>query len=275
MAKFVDGREKEIQEEAVEGEEIVDFSEDQEAEEPVEEQQTSEAATEDDEIPDKYRNKDVKEIIAMHKNAEQLLGKQGQEVGELRRIVDDFISSQSVKEKQQAHNALEEFDETKFFENPKESIEHLLNNHPSVKQSQQLASQLYQQSALAKLKAQHPDFEQVVSNQDFLGWVEKSKIRTRLLHEADKKYNFEAADELLTLWKERQAVVNDTVKTEQSQRKKQVKSASSGTSKGSGESPSRKIYRRADIIDLMRKDPQRYRTLMPEIRQAYAEGRVK
>lgn len=275
MAKFVDGREKEIQEEAVEGEEIVDFSEDQEAEEPVEEQQTSEASTDDDEIPDKYRNKDVKEIIAMHKNAEQLLGKQGQEVGELRRIVDDFISSQSVKEKEQAHNALEEFDETKFFENPKESIEHLLNNHPSVKQSQQLASQLYQQSALAKLKAQHPDFEQVVSNQDFLGWVEKSKIRTRLLHEADKKYNFEAADELLTLWKERQAVVNDTVKTEQSQRKKQVKSASSGTSKGSGESPSRKIYRRADIIDLMRKDPQRYKTLMPEIRQAYAEGRVK
>jgi len=35
------------------------------------------------------------------------------------------------------------------------------------------------------------------------------------------------------------------------------------------------VYRRADIIQLMQKDPERYRALMPEIRQAYAEGRVK
>lgn len=272
MAKFIDEREDEL----AEGEEYspLEDEESQEAEqsEQAEPEQEAEQA---EEIPDKYQGKSVTDIIAMHQNAESLLGKQGQEVGELRRIVDDFIKSQTVKEQETAQNALEEFDETKFFENPKESIQTLLDNHPSVKQSQQLATQLKQQEALAKLKSEHPDFVEIAQDQKFIEWVGKSKVRTKLLQEADKGYDFDSADELLTLWKERQQLVQDTVSTEKKQRKEQVKSASSGTSKGSSERPSRKVYRRADIIELIRKDPDRYASLMPEIRQAYAEGRVK
>jgi len=36
----------------------------------------------------------------MHQEAEKALGRQGSEVGELRRIVDDFVRSQSVKQTQ-------------------------------------------------------------------------------------------------------------------------------------------------------------------------------
>jgi hypothetical protein len=96
-----------------------------------------------------------------------------------------------------------------------------------------------------------------------------------LLRKADQAYDFDAADELLSSWKERQAVVTETVATENKARSNQVKSASTGNVKGSAEAPSRKVYRRADIIQLMQKDPERYRALMPEIRQAYEEGRVK
>jgi len=65
------------------------------------------------------------------------------------------------------------------------------------------------------------------------------------------------------------------VETQKADRKQQVKQASTGNIKGSAESVSRKIYRRSDIIDLMRKDPQRYQDLQPEIMAAYAEGRVR
>jgi len=58
-------------------------------------------------------------------------------------------------------------------------------------------------------------------------------------------------------------------------RKRQKKAASTGTARGSSESPSRKIYRRADIIKLMQTDPKRYQALSDEIMQAYQEGRVK
>lgn len=263
MAQVLNERGDEV--ELEEGEELHSLEE-QPEEENVEEIQEPE-----NDLPEKYRNKSVKDIIAMHQNAEQLLGKQGQEVGQLRKIVDDFIQSQTVN----AHSASQDFDEDDFFSNPKEAVSKLLESHPSIRQAQEAALHLKQQEIVSKLKSTHPDFMTIVQDQNFLDWVGKSTIRTRLLQEADKQYDFDAANELLSLWKERQETMKATIKTEKANRKEQVKSASAGTSQGSGERPSRKIYRRADIIELMRKDPQRYEDLMPEIRQAYAEGRVK
>jgi hypothetical protein len=228
---------------------------------------------EEDDLPEKYRNKDVRDIVSMHQNAEKLLGKQATEVGELRKVVDDFIKAQT-ETKQNTAPVTEEDDDLDFFENPKAAVAKLLENHPSVKQSQEMTKRLAQQEALSKLKSNHPDFKDIVQDSGFSEWVQKSKIRTQLLQRADA-YDFDSADELFTTWKERQALVNDTVKNETKARKQAVKSGSTGNVSGSGERPSRKIYRRADIVELMTKDPQRYQALASEIRQAYAEGRVK
>ena len=132
-----------------------------------------------------------------------------------------------------------------------------------------------QQEALAKLKAAHPDFEQIAKDQGFVDWVTKSKFRIEMLRKADREYDFEAADELLSSWKERQNIVNEAANTETKARKESVKKASTGNTKGSAEAPSRKIYRRADIIKLMQTDQDSYMALAEEIRQAYAEGRVR
>lgn len=274
MANFIDERQEEPTEEFDSLEETQEPVEELE-QTPEEELDTETSDVEDDGVPDKYRGKDIKDIVAMHQNAEQLLGKQGQEVGELRRIVDDFIQSQTVKQQETAQNALDEIDDDAFFQNPKETIQKILDNHPSVQQSKELAAGLRKQEIVAKLKATHPDYAEIIKTPAFGEWVTKSKVRTRLLQEADANYDFDSADELLSLWKERQEAVKSAVEVEQTQRKQQVKTASSGSSKGSGEKPARKVYRRADIIELMRKDPTRYEALMPEIRQAYSEGRVK
>lgn len=264
MAQIIDERQEEHEEEFATFEET---SEEETSEELVETEEIEE------DIPDKYQGKEVKDIIAMHQNAEQLLGKQGQEVGELRRIVDDFIKAQTVAQQQaQPSDSVGDLD---FFEDPSGSIQKMLDNHPGLQESKQLAAQLKQQEVLARLKADHPDYMDIVKDSKFEEWVKKSKIRTRLLQQADQGYDYEAADELLSLWKERQGTLQATAAAEKAQRKQQVKTASSGTSKGSGERQSRKIYRRADIIELMRTDPNRYEALAPEIRAAYAEGRVK
>lgn len=96
-----------------------------------------------------------------------------------------------------------------------------------------------------------------------------------MFRQADQQYDFESADELLSLWKERQGIVKQTAKVEEQARKQTVKQASTGNARSSGESPSRKVYRRADIIKLMKTDPDRYAALSDEIMQAYATGRVK
>ena len=264
MAKFIDQRD----DEEVTEDEVVDFEDSNE--QPSEPEEIQEAA--EDEIPEKYQGKDLKDIVRMHQEAEKLLGRQSQEVGELRKTFDDYIKTQ-LAEKEQAHASPAE--EVDFFEDPQKAVEYAINNHPKLREAEAVTAQLKQNEALARLKATHPDFDQIVMDQSFQEWVGKSKFRTNLLQQADKQYDFDAADELLTSWKERQEVVNATKETETKSRKQQVKSASTGSTKGSAEAPSRKVYRRADIIKLMQTDPDRYMSLAEEIRQAYAEGRVR
>lgn len=262
MAKFIDQRDDEVTDE-----EVVEFEDSEE--QPSEPEEIQEA---EEDIPEKYKGKDLKDIVRMHQEAEKLLGRQSQEVGELRKTFDDYIKTQ-LAEKEQAHASPAE--EVDFFEDPQKAVEYAINNHPKLREAEAVTAQLKQNEALARLKATHPDFDQIVMDQSFQEWVGKSKFRTNLLHQADKQYDFDAADELLTSWKERQEVVNTTKATETQNRKQQVKSASTGSTKGSAEAPSRKVYRRADIIKLMQTDPDRYMSLAEEIRTAYAEGRVR
>jgi hypothetical protein len=266
MAKFIDERDDELEEEEVSS--LDEQDEQQEETEAVEDSQP------EDDIPDKYRGKDIKDIVRMHQEAEKLLGRQSQEVGELRKTFDDYIKTQLEKEKQ-AHNSYEEDDEVDFYVDPQKAVEKAIANHPKIKEAETVTQQLRQQEALAKLQSAHPDFQTIAQDQGFVDWVTKSKYRIEMLRKADREYDFDAADELLTLWKERQNVVKDTAQNEKQARKETVKKASTGNTKGSAEAPSRKIYRRADIIKLMQTDPDRYMQLAEEIRTAYSEGRVR
>ncbi len=128
---------------------------------------------------------------------------------------------------------------------------------------------------MSALEAKHPDMKDILSNSKFVDWIKASKIRTQLFAQADRNYDYEAADELFSNWKDRQEKVNQTADNEKQQRKDAIKAASTGNARGSGEKSSKKIYRRSDIIKLMKDDPERYLALSDEIMQAYQERRVR
>lgn len=241
------------------------------AEQPAQQETPEAQDTTEDDLPEKYKGKSAKEIARMHQEAEKALGRQGSEVGELRRLVDDFVRSQTIKQ-QQAPTPEEDID---FFADPQKAIEQAIAKHPKVKEAEVVAQSLRKAEAVARLKAEHPDFMDVVSNTEFQEWVGKSKVRQELLVRADQRYDADAAAELIGSFKERKQIVQQTVQAEKSVRSQAVKQASTGAAKGSGESSSKKIYRRADIIELMQRDPARYQALQPEIMRAYAEKRVR
>ena len=236
-----------------------------------EEEQVTPEPQEPPSIPEKYQNKSAEELVQMHQEAEKLLGRQSSEVGELRKVVDNYIQTQLTPE-QQAPQEVEEID---FFTDPDKAVDRAIQNHPKIKEAEAVTNQYRQSNAMAQLKSKHPDMESILQDTKFADWIEASKIRTRLFVEADQRFDHEAADELFSLWKERQNVVQQTAQVEQQARKQAVKSASTGNARGSSESAPKKVYRRADIINLMKTDPNRYAALQPEIMLAYQEGRVR
>ena len=237
---------------------------------PQEEEQPQEP-----EVPEKYQGKSVEELVQMHQELEKFSGKQSTEVGELRKVVDNYIQTQTQLENQEAPQEQQQDDEVDFFVDPASAVNRAIDNHPKIKEAQAYTEQYKKQATLAQLQQQHPDMEAILQDAKFAEWIKGSKVRTQLFVQADQTYDYDAAHELFTLWKERSQAVQQTAQAEQQARKNAVKTANTGNARGTSEGSRKKIYRRADIIKLMQDDPDRYMALQPEIMAAYAEKRVK
>ena len=222
-------------------------------------------------IPDKYRGKELSDIIKMHQEAEKLIGKQAQEVGEVRKLADELIK-QNLAGKSQPIK--EEEPEVDFFENPQAAVRKTVDNHPDVLAGRHAALEFKKMQIQQKLAQEHPDFGQIAQDTDFVNWVKSSPIRLGLYAKADGEFDYDSANELLSTYKQLRGVkAKQTNEAGETQRKSNLKAATVDVG-GSGESGKR-VYRRADLIRLKMTDPNRYDALSDEIMQAYAEGRVK
>lgn len=263
-AMIVDPQPEEDNVDEIETNEATEIQQEQEVEQPQEPESN---------LPEKYQGKSLEEVVQMHQEAEKLLGRQSSEVGELRKVVDDYISSQTQSAPQPQY--VEPEDDIDYFTDPQAAVNRAIENHPKIREAEQYTADYKKQAALAALNNKHPDMQEILGDPKFAEWIKASKIRTQLFVAADQQYDSDSADELFTLWKERKTVAQQTAQVEKQARKQTLKAANTGNARGSAEGTRKKVYRRADIIKLMKTDPERYQALSEEIFQAYAEGRVK
>ena len=229
------------------------------------------------EPPEKYAGKSLQAVIEMHQNVEKAFGKQGQEVGQQRQLIDQLLESQSAVN--QATGPTEEpvsFEDT-FYDDPAKAVNSAIENHPEILRAKEANIRGAQGANLAQLESVHPDFMDVVGDKGFQEWVGKSGIRTELFRRADANYDFNAADELLDTWKQISMIgkTKEVNKVEKEKRQKAMRQTSSETRSSGDSVGGKKIYRRSDLINLQQSDPTRYADLSDEIMLAYQEGRVK
>jgi hypothetical protein len=227
-------------------------------------------ATPISEIPDKYRQKSLEEVVKMHQEAEKIISRQGNEVAEVRRLADELIK-QNLGSKQQQVEVEPEVD---FFENPQKAVQGQIDKHPDVLAARQARQDFKKMQIQQKLTQEHPDYSQVVNDSEFQNWVKSSPIRLGLYAKADGEFDYDSANELLSTYKELRGVkAKQSEQADNATRTKSMKAAQVDVG-GSGES-SKRVYRRADLIRLKMTDPSRYESLNDEILAAYAEGRVR
>lgn len=234
--------------------------------------------TQEESLPDKYTGKSLAELARMHQEAESVIGRQGNEMGELRSAVDKLIEDNLKATKEAEGNtegALGNSDD--FFADPVKSVKDLVDKHPAVVKAQETTEQLSRQGRQQEIVKRHPDVDQVFADPGFREWIEKSPYRKNQLLKADKDYDVDAGDALLTDYKEIKAAKAGSSESKKSTvQPSDVKAAQTGALKGGGGSQrTGKIIYRADIRKLQREDPQRYNEMLPSIRKAYAEGRVR
>ena len=243
------------------------------------ESETQEESPTTPDIPDKFSGKSVEDIVKSYQNLEQELGRKSQEIGELRQLSDSFLKAEiSRNDGQTSLQSENSTDETEgdFFEDPNKAVNSLIEKHPKFQEFQEFQARQQQDTSKAQLEQTHPDYVDIVQDSNFQDWVKASTFRTDLFQQADR-YNYAAADELLTHWKER-SMIDKTAEVQQKQkatRKKNLKAGKTESRVSSESTAGKKTYRRADLIRLKQNDPTRYADLSDEIFNAYAEGRVK
>jgi hypothetical protein len=267
----------ETQEEEFEAADINQVEETQveQTQEPVAQEEVQQETVED--LPPKYKGKSLDEIIKMHQEAEKLIGRQAQEVGEVRKLADELIKRQLDSKKEEVPAAKE--DEIDFFEDPKKAVSKAVEQHPAILEAKQQAQFLKQQQTFTKLQQNFPDFQQTVADPAFAEWVKASPVRMRLYAAADAEFDYDSAAELLGSWSyvKPKASVQAAVPSQEAKaaQKAAIKAATVDVGSNASSPTSSKIYRRADLIRLQLEDPDRYYQLQDEILAAYAEGRVK
>ena len=226
----------------------------------------------EDELPEKFRGKSAAEIAQSYADLERRMSDQGNELSNLRSTLDAMaLQSSTVKEPEQ-----ESITEADFFSDPTNTVNRAIESHPALRQAQEMAQKMAYAQGLATLQQRHPDLQEVVGSEKFKEWVQSSSARMTRYQKADQMGDVEEADDLISTFKQLNQVEAKTKEVSKKAQKQAVKSASTGAVRGNSDvQGSRRVYRRADIRELMRTNPQRYEDLQDEIMRAYSEGRVR
>jgi len=239
----------------------------EETQEPVENEYTP---------PEKYAGKSMQEVIEMHQNAEKAIGKQGQTVGDQRQLIDNLLEAQKATQTTAPTEEPNSF-EDQFYNDPALAVNSAIENHPELIKAREEREINEQQHQLGVLEKAYPDWETRVADSDFQKWLGSSEIRQEMFRKADSDYRPDYAIELFDMYDKVNMIDKTKEVNEQEASKREValKKTSSETRSSGDSVGGKKIYRRADLINLQVTDPRRYEALADDIQSAYAEGRVR
>jgi len=245
-------------------------------EEVTQEAQAEETPQPESTIPEKYAGKTTEELVEMHQNVEKMMSKQSNEVGEQRKLIQNLMAAQNKALEAAPPEEKVNF-EDQFYSDPADAVNKAIENHPELIEARQERKIQQQQHQVGVLEKAYPDWQNRVANKGFQDWVGSSEIRTEMFRKADTDYRPDYAIELFDMFDKVNMIdkTKEVQKQETEKRDKALKATTTETRSSTDSVGGKKIYRRADLIQLQVNDPNRYEALQDEIYSAYQDGRVK
>lgn len=226
------------------------------------------------EIPEKFAGKSVEEVVESYVNLEKEAGRRANEVGELRKLTDQILQQQVADKTQEVdqHNHDVGFDD--FIDDPTGAVNRAVENNPRLQALENSIQEQNTTAARTAMHERHTDVDDVVASTGFQSWVQESPSRLRNFQRANAELDIGTAGDLIDLYKQTRKVTNSEAEAERNAKaKSDLKKAT--VEKGGLPASTGKVFKRAELIRLKMTDPSRYSSMIDEITEAYAEGRVK
>ena len=232
-------------------------------------------------VPEKYKGKSVFDLIDMHRNAEKVISRQGQEVSELRRLSDSILGLKQENAKA-PETPPTPVTADEVFTDPNTAIEKVLRSSDVTKKTENLAERLDSLErgiGQKEFESRHPSFMKDVNDEQFLEWVQSNRARRDLLAKLHYQYDFSAGNDLWDMWEEQR-----TSQKPGKPDKSDVIRAAKTVKSGPADTSSKPVYSRAKLLSLQEramKGDQEARlkwndpAFQSEYLSAYAEGRIR
>lgn len=244
-----------------------------------------------DDVPEKYRGKGAKDLLEIIQNQERLIGRHSQEVGQLRQetqslrgLVDKALQFKGAGDTGHSPNREDvALTGDELLKRPVESVTRVAERavQPVAAKVEALEANLEAQ----RFAGQYPSALQDLEDPKFMGWVEKSPYRQRLVQRAfaDKsRIDWAAAEELWMGYEEirssagaASAAPNTGKPTPNRSQPEDVSLVAGGGAGGGGtevQSGAVEQFSERKLIEMQEKNPELYWS--PAIQQRIARGRV-
>lgn len=246
----------------------------------------------EDDLPEKYRGKSIKDIVEMHRNAESELGRKNNEIGLVRKLADELIGVRTLEAQAALQNNRQQKAEPltadQLLDNPEDAILRVVNGKAADRTEalEKTVKTLEADLMVKNFEAKHPGFQETMSSPAFGEFVRGSNYRQKLAVAASRG-DFDAADDLFGLYEEALASSDDSGKTRQQEGKqpdpgvaaaRKASLAKSGGSSASGvilSGDGKKTFTRTELMEMRIKRPDEFDARQDEILAAYREKRVR
>jgi hypothetical protein len=232
----------------------------------------------DEELPERMRGKDLKDIVEMYKNLESVNGRMANDLGSQRQLTDRLLDLKRQSDLGSQAPVKAKIDVNELLDNPNEAIEKILAERERTQQDRVAALEM--QLAARDFLTKHSDYEQFTNDPQFAEWVKGTSYRASVANRAANG-DYSAADELLTEYKDRTKSKPAAVTKPKEDNLETARAASLESSgaaaREAGSAKTGKIWRRADLLKLQLEDPDSYydQSFQDVIKQAYVEKRVR
>ena len=240
-------------------------------------------------ISEKYRGKSPEQLIELLEGAQTTIGRQSNEVGTMRRLVEQLAEIKRASDLGQERTnpqtttpAAPALTADALLERPNESINSVVQAL-LAKELAPIRSRLDNSQAssdLDGLRRDFPDFETTATSPEFLEWRDKSQNRVGDASAAARG-DARAARRLLEDYKElqeaRAAGKADGKPSPKANGVAAARQVASETPGSGGQVSTKKVYNSAEIVELILKKPDVYKSaaFQAELKLAAKEGRIQ
>ena len=155
-------------------------------------------------IPDRFKGKDITDVIQSYEELEKLNSRQSQDVGALRQQVEELTNAVQASGPAQEPSKPVTVDD--IYEDADAALRRVVREESTseIEGLKKELSDMRVERRLAQIDGKFTDWRTKAQSPEFMAWIQESPYRARLIQEADAG-DFDAAEEVLGMYYESEA----------------------------------------------------------------------